>query len=104
MRFRERSRKRFIIADKVTGRYVATVYAERFEEYVGDNSFTRALGGHFWIGNDILASVELDRFTVGDSGGRSLDKEIDVITRIKHEMGRLTQIQAARSTNTKEGK
>lgn len=61
--------KRFLIREK-DGDYVATVYAERFEEYSGVNSFTGAHGGHFYIGETIVGSVELAKYYVADSGGR----------------------------------
>ncbi len=63
-------RKRFIIATR-DGRFVACVYADRYERRRSTNSFTGATGGDFFMGEHIIASVDDDEYyLVGDSGGR----------------------------------
>ena len=50
--------RRFVIMNG-DGRYIATVYAERFERFNQPaNSATGAQGGHFVIGNVIVGSFE----------------------------------------------
>ena len=68
--------KRFVISDKMTGAYVATVYAEEFRPYNGVNSFTGAHGGHFYIGETVVGSVELAQYRVDDSTGRMQAKHL----------------------------
>jgi hypothetical protein len=60
----ERPRKRFVISDKWTGDYLATVFADRFER-VPDTVF-----GHFYVGDEVVGTAEIGRVTVADSGGR----------------------------------
>lgn len=88
-------RKRFIIWDR-EGRFVAGVYAERYEVYAGvGNSFTGAKIGNFYIGADIVATVELSHgVTVSDSQGRAWDRKGDILARIKHETERLRELQS----------
>ena len=66
--------KRYIITERATGRWIAAIYAEDFRPSGVRNSFTGSDGGHFWIGNTPIASVDdIQTFQVGDSGGRTED-------------------------------
>lgn len=67
--------KRFVVATKPDGEYVCTFYAEQFALYDGVNSFTGARGGHFYIGGQVVGSVELAKYTVADSGGVMFDAD-----------------------------
>jgi hypothetical protein len=48
------------------GRFIAAVYAENFREHKPKDG----PGGHFYIGENVIASVS-DPFLVIDSGGRT---------------------------------
>lgn len=80
-------KKRYLIRDLASGIYLVTVYAERFE-LVGEST------AHFCVGNDVVASVELGQVSVVDSGGRLWEREIDIESRIKHDLRRLADLAA----------
>ncbi len=62
-------RKRFVISEK-NGSFIAAVYAERMHiEHAHRNSFNGAATANFYIGEHLVASAELHRCNVADSGG-----------------------------------
>lgn len=74
--------KRFIITNKFTGAYCATVYADRFEPYdmLGEGPCRVSCNdevivdthycGSFYIGTQIIGQADLRQHQVADSGGR----------------------------------
>jgi hypothetical protein len=59
---------RWILTDKISAKWIASVYAERYER-VDPNDPTHTY--HFWWGDKIVASVDqTSGVNVGDSGGR----------------------------------
>jgi hypothetical protein len=59
---------RWIAADSTTGRWKFTVFAERYERADGSDPTETY---HFWIGQNVVASVDkTSGVVVSDSGGR----------------------------------
>lgn len=60
---------RYVICDKTSGQWVASVFAERYEVVEPGTPSSQGCG-HFWIGDRIVASVDCLDYQVDDSGGR----------------------------------
>ena len=62
-------RKRFVVSAK-NGAFIAGIYAERYEvDNKNRNSFNGSALGNFYIGDYLIASVELIQCDVADSSG-----------------------------------
>jgi hypothetical protein len=59
---------RWVLTDKITGKFIAVIYAERFALA---SDYDRTLTIHFWWGDRIVALVDQSSgVNITDSGGR----------------------------------
>ena len=56
--------QRFVISDKSTGLWIASIYAERYEQSYDPRCV------NFFRGSEVIGQVDPTLVTFGDSGGR----------------------------------
>jgi hypothetical protein len=69
--------KRYVVMHKTSG-FIVGIYAERFTRSGAANSFTGNVGGDFWIGDQVVASVDNPNVIVSVSSVSDISRPLEL--------------------------